>query len=801
MEGLHYRLSLDIRPDSLEYGGRVEIVAQGLPSSLVLDSIGHAIRSVSAAGAPLRHEWDPAARRLTVQGIPRGTGSVTIDYSGTIDDRGLRGFYSSPLGAGRLFSTYFEPAGARRLLPCLDRPAEKGIFTIDVTAPAGLTVISNMPTEATEELPEGRKRVRFTPTPPMSTYLLFVGIGPLEEIAGDRSDPRVIVAASRGRAGEGRLALREASRTVDYFSHYYGVPYPLPKLHLVAVPQFGTGAMENWGAIAFQEHLLLVGERSPISARMRFAEVLAHEIAHQWFGNLVTMRWWNDLWLNESFASFVAIKALESLYPEWNAWEDFLLTRYAGSMLWDALPHTHPVRVDVTDPDQIRQIFDEISYGKGASLLRMAEAYVGEDAFRRGVSRYLEKHRWANAEAGDLWRAVGETSAEPVERVFSEWVGRPGFPVVRARLDGGSLKLDQRRFTLLGPEPGRPWPIPLTVRVGASVHRRLFDEESTVLADVGQHAPVVNPGRSGFYRVQYEGPLQERLLEGFADLPPLDRWGIANDSLALFLSGATDLDQYLEVLRRIQTDRDPFVVFEAYGTFRFLFPLVHRIPRWEQVLRTVLIAQSERLGLEAALGEPDATRHLREGVTLARVHLDRPFAASLAAMYPRVDSLQPELRRPVLVATAVTAGPEQYAELRSRLEKAPSAEAARTVAGALGSLNREAWVRESLELLLAGKMMVGPWMDLVVSALVTNPDRSAAVWSFLVDRLDALARSAAGTALLGLLLQNAVPLLGLTRPAEMRAWVAGRTFPESEVGVAKGLDLLEVFTRTLDRTQ
>jgi len=186
---------------------------------------------------------------------------------------------------------------------------------------------------------------------------------------------------------------------------------------------------------------------------------------------------------------------------------------------------------------------------------------------------------------------------------------------------------------------------------------------------------------------------------------------------------------------------------------------------------------------------------------LARVHLDRPFAASLAAMYPRVDSLQPELRRPVLVATAVTAGPEQYAELRSRLEKAPSAEAARTVAGALGSLNREAWVRESLELLLAGKMMVGPWMDLVVSALVTNPDRSEAVWSFLVDRLDALARSAAGTALLGLLLQNAVPLLGLTRPAEMRAWVAGRTFPESEVGVAKGLDLLEVFTRTLDRTQ
>ena len=365
MEGLHYRLSLDVHADSLEYGGRVEIGARDFPSTLVLDTVGHSIRSVSAGGAALPHEGAEGARELTVRRIPPGTGSVTIDYRGRIDDHGLRGFYSSPLGAGRLFSTYFEPVSARRLLPCLDRPAEKGIFTVDVTAPAGLTVISNMPVEATEKLSDGRQRVRFASTPPMSTYLLFVGIGPLEEIAGDRTDPRVIVAASRGRAAEGRLALAEASRIVDYFSRYYGIPYPLPKLHLLAVPQFGTGAMENWGAIAFQEHHLLVGERSPISARMRFAEVLAHEIAHQWFGNLVTMRWWNDLWLNESFASFVAIKALESLYPGWSAWDDFLLERYTGAMLWDALPHTHPVRADVRDRSRSARSSTRSATGRG----------------------------------------------------------------------------------------------------------------------------------------------------------------------------------------------------------------------------------------------------------------------------------------------------------------------------------------------------------------------------------------------------------------------------------------------------
>ena len=254
------------------------------------------------------------------------------------------------------------------------------------------------------------------------------------------------------------------------------------------------------------------------------------------------------------------------------------------------------------------------------------------------------------------------------------------------------------------------------------------------------------------------------------------------------------------MLRRIATDTDPFVVFEAYATFRSLFPLIHRIPRWEAALRTVLVAHSERMGLEAAPSESDATRRLREGVTLARVLLDPPFAASLAAMYPRVDSLQPELVRPVLVAFATTAGPAQYAALRDRLEKAPSAESAGRVASALGALGREAWVRESLDLLLEGKIMIGAWVELVGSAIMANPDRSAAAWSFLVDRLDALAQPAAGTALLGILLQVAVPALGLTRPAEMRAWIAGRKFPESEVGVAKGLDLLEVFTRTLERS-
>ena len=801
MEGLHYRLALELRSDSLEYAGHLEIGARGLASPLVLDSVGHSIRSVTAEGVELPFDRDERAGRLTVREIPPGTASLAIEYRGTIDDHGLRGFYAAPLGTGRLFSTYFEPTAARRLLPCFDRPAEKGTFRLEVSAPGGLAVLSNMPAESLEQLPDGRQRVRFAPTPPMSTYLLFVAVGPLDELRSDRSDPAVIVAAPPGRAEDGRFALEEASRVLDYFGEYYGEPYPLPKLHLVAIPQFGTGAMENWGAIAFQEFYLLLGKLSPISAKLRVAEVLAHEIAHQWFGNLVTMRWWNDLWLNESFATFVAYKALERLHPDWSAWDEFLTVQYTGALFWDGLPHTHPVRVDVQDPDEIRQIFDEISYGKGASLLRMGEAYVGEESFRRGVAGYIREHRWSNAEAGDLWRAVADASHEPVDRVFSEWIGRPGFPVVRASLEGRTLHLDQRRFTLLAPEAERPWPIPLTLRVGGRVHRRLFDSERTAidLADAG--VPIVNPGRSGFYRVQYEGSLRQRVLDSYADLPPVDRWALVSDGIALFFSGATDLDRYLDLLRRVAADSDPLVVSEALAIYRSAFPLVHQIPRWEATLREVVVSQSERLGLDRTAGETDRTRLLRQGIVSARVRLDPPFAVSLAARYPRLDTLEPELIPSVLSAYATTAGPEQYAVLRTRLANAPTAEAAQQVAAALGTVDREEWVRECLELVLKGEVLVGPWIDLFASALITNPDRSNAVWTFLVERIDALAQAAAGTAMMGLLLQHAVPLLGLTRATEMRSWIAGRSFVESDQGVRKGLDLLEVYARVLARSR
>ena len=798
MKELRYRLALEVRSDSLEFLGRVEIAAAPLPETLTLDAVGLNVRTATSGGRALTFRPGPRPDTVEIVGIPAGARTVSLGYTGTIDDPGIRGFYVSPLRSARAYTTYFEPVSARRLLPCLDRPDEKAIFEVEVTAPDDLTVISNQPVASADALPGGTRRTRFVPTPPMATYLLYLGIGPFEEIAGPRTDPKVILAAAPGASRDGRFALEQATRAVDYFAKYYGEPYPLPKLHLLALPQIGTGAMENWGAIAFQEMYLLVDDRSPVSARMRTVEVVCHEVAHQWFGDLVTMRWWNDLWLNESFASFVAIKASAELFPDWSPWDDFLSGRTGGAMLWDALPHTHPIRVEVNNPLEIRQIFDEISYGKGGSVLRMAEGYVGERAFAAGVSRYLADHRWGNAESSDLWTAIAAASEPAVERVFTEWVDRPGFPIVTVSLDGGSLHVEQRRFSTLAPVDAAPWPIPLTVRVGERTERRMFDTATATLDGV-ESTPLVNPGRTGFYRVRYEGPLRDRMLASLTDLPVIDRWGFLNDQLAFLLAGEVSLDDYLAVVRPLRDETDPSIVSELTLVPRQMFFLLHRIPKWEREMRSVVAAQCGRLGLRSADGDSDRTRAVREELLMARVRIDPEFAATLAREYARLDSLEPNLIRPVLTAYAIGAGPTEVAELRRRLASATSAEAKANVAGGLGMLRDPPALRASLELVLSGELPVGPWISLFAAAAFANPDRSETVFRFLTERADALIQGTAGSGMQSVLFQGAVPALGLGQPEAMRAFAARQQFPESARAVVKGLDLLDVFLRVIER--
>lgn len=725
-----------------------------------------------------------------------GTTWVEVEFEGQVNDTGVRGFHLSPLGDGRLYTTYLEPAAARRVFPCFDRPDAKAVFEIEVTAPEGLTVVSNSPVADRQPQDGGRQRTRFEPTPPMSTYLLYLGIGPLEEIHGTVERPRVILAAAPGQAAHGRFAVAQAERALEFFARYYAEPYPLPKLHLVAVPQFGTGAMENWGAIAFQEYLLLYGDRAPLRSRIFSVEVICHEIAHQWFGDLVTMRWWNDLWLNESFATFVAAKASDALFPEWHQEEELVTARLAAALFWDAMPRTHPVRVEVHEPNQIRQIFDDISYGKGAAVLRMAESFVGEDAFRQGVSAYLGAHRYANADASDLWRAIGDVAGPGVERMFAEWVERPGEPVVTATVEGDRLHLSQDRFTLLEPATAAPWPIPLSVRDDRTVHRQTFDTRVTTVRGI-QGVPVVNPDRTGFYRVRYAGDLRDQVGRVYPRLTPLDRWGLQDDSLAFLLAGSIPLEEYLSTLRRMNDETDPLVLSALEDLTTVRYPLVCRVPQWKETVRALVVAQSERLGLARQSGEPARAQALREAIQGARVLLDPAFARRLAAMYPELDRVDPDLVRPVLRAHAATAGPAEYRELRSRLAAATTGEERGNVAGALGVVPRSEWVREGLDMLGTGELLLGPWARLMGSAALANPDCARAIVEFLNEPSQGLFARLAGTGSQGPMLQLVFPAVGASCPAEIRAFLASHEFPDAARAVANSLDLLTLYERLL----
>ena len=374
--------------------------------------------------------------------IAPGRATLSMNFAGVLNDR-LRGFYRSRYvdadGAERyLASTQFEATDARRAFPCWDEPSLKATFSVALTIPKGLAAVSNRPEEPVTAAGDdtrdaGTKTVRFTTTPPMSTYLLAFVVGDLRSVERRaRSGVLMRVWAIAGNEERGRFALDVSIRLLDYFNEYFGIPYPLPKLDHVAIPDFAAGAMENWGCITYREPTLLVDERSSSAGtRQLVAAIIAHEMAHMWFGDLVTMAWWNDLWLNESFASWMGDKAVDALYPEWEKWNQFLVDDTARALQLDGLRNSHPIEQEVDDPAEIGQLFDAISYSKGASVIRMLEAYLndgGDDAFRRGINGYLEKHRHGNATTADLWTALGEASGRPVGEIMDSWTKQTGHP-------------------------------------------------------------------------------------------------------------------------------------------------------------------------------------------------------------------------------------------------------------------------------------------------------------------------------------------------------------------------------------
>ena len=484
----------------------------------------------------------------------RGLCTVDLEFEGILNDR-LLGFYRSKYQQNGktkyLATTQFEAADARRAFPCWDEPEAKATFEISIITDNKFTAISNMPIKIKKKT--GNKTTyNFQKTPLVSTYLIYLGVGEFEYLTGKSGKIQIRVVTTKGNTSRGKFSLELGKKLLTSYEKYFGIKFPLPKLDLIAVPDFAAGAMENWGAITFRETILLYDPKTSSTRTKQFiAEVISHEIAHMWFGNLVTMKWWNDLWLNESFATFMATKFVDKFYPEWDLWNQFVEDAMNVAMGLDSLKTTHPIDVKVNSPAEIREIFDAISYDKGGCVLRMLENYVGEPNFQKGLKKYLSDFKYKNAKGQDLWDAIGKASGMPVTAMINTWLKQPGFPLVEINQDGNNLKIKQKRYLLESNKKFSKglWSIPLSLGLEKETSKTLFSKKSmSVKLPKNTIGFVANYGRKGFYRVKYdEGILLDlKMLVDQKRIPPIDRWAIQNDLFSLCVSGDEQVRNYLD---------------------------------------------------------------------------------------------------------------------------------------------------------------------------------------------------------------------------------------------------------------
>ena len=769
------RYDLRLEPDltTLTFRGQESVALEITEpvSEIVLNAIELAIDSASLEndrGETIRatatmDETAERCRFALASPAARGRWRLRLAFRGTLNDK-LRGFYRSvykdPSGVSRtMAATQFEATDARRAFPCWDEPSFKAVFAVTLVIDPALTAVSN--TAIVSETSEnGRKVVRFADSIVMSTYLVAFVVGELEAtdaVTVGRTPLRVWCVPGKRRLATFGQDIAAAS--LAFFEDYYGLPYPGDKLDLLAIPDFAAGAMENLGAITFRETALLVDETAASHAELeRVADVVAHENAHMWFGDLVTMTWWNGIWLNEAFATFMEMLAVDAWKPEWQRWTTFGVSRAAALSL-DGLHSTRPIEFPVTSPRDADAMFDVLTYEKGASVLRMLEQYLGSVVFREGVRDYLRTHRFANADTGDLWAALGRSSQQPIPAVMDGWIFRPGYPVITVSRDaGGHLVLSQQRFNYLraplppaSAEPEQAWQVPIQLRLyagsQASEERVLLtDREARLRVGAGAERVVANAGGHGFYRVRYAPDLLEALLRRVEALAPIERFNLVNDAWALAVAGLIPATAYLDLTARFRDERDRNVWSVLIGSFN----AVNRVwagDRWrlEALVRDRATATFEALGWTPRTGEDELTRQLRGDLIrgLGVLGNDPSVHARAVEVYRAhlADSgaVDPNVLPAVIAVLAHTGDAGRYEDFVRRFRSATTPQEEQRYLYALAGFRDAALARQTLERTVNGEIRTQD-APFVVRAMLMGVDTRELTWDFVKSHWDTMDR-------------------------------------------------------------
>ena len=767
-----YELRLAPDVDAGTFDGEVRIEAHaGRPVQRIvlhaLDLTVTAARVVTSGSEALDAETAPDpdhADRLVLelpQPVEAGDLRIDVSFRGSFSEQ-LCGLYRSTwvdaAGHSRALAlTQFEATDARRAFPCFDEPDRKASFAVTVDVPAGMEAVSNGPEVSRQDLGGGRTRVRFAETIPMSTYLVALVVGPLEcSEPVDVDGVPVRVVHVPGRAGLTSFALEVAAHALRYYAEWFGLPYPGEKLDLVAVPDFAFGAMENLGCVVFRETTLLVDPgRSSRLELERVADVVSHEIAHMWFGDLVTMKWWNGIWLNEAFATLMELFGVDHFRADWERWVSFGSERDAA-MATDALHATRPVEYPVGPPEEAQGMFDVLTYQKGGGVLRMLERYLGEDRFRAGIRRYLADHRLSNTDTADLWDAIEAATGEPVRRIMDSWILHGGFPLVSASRRGDEVTLHQEPFSYTAADGesaiGHRWSVPVLLRsldgAGTTASRVLLEQETVTVPAPGPGATVVNAGGSGFYRVRYDDDSRRRLLGALDQLDTLERYNLVSDTWAAVVAGRVGLDGFLEVAEALRGEDQPELWRPVTGALGFFDHVVGDVDRpvVAGYARALLADTAEALGWERRPGDPERIATLRAdllralGTVGADPEVRRTAMARHAAFLAGDDAaLDPDLAPAVAAVVARAGGPAEFdAFLARHRSPATPQEGVRYLMALAGfedpALGERAYAIATTE----ARTQDGPFLlQLLLSSRVHGPAtwaRLAADWESLVGR-------------------------------------------------------------------
>ena len=692
-----------------------------------------------------------------------GDHTLALRFEGKINEAGQGLFYmhyqEQASGATKLMlGTQFEATDARRFFPCWDEPAFRARFQLTTVVPENWLAVSNMPVESEKKIADG-KEVRFAATPSMPSYLNVFVAGELDLIESRSGPTQIRVITTKGKAELGRYALEATAQILQYYNDYFGLPYPLPKLDQIALPGGFGGAMENWGGITYYESALLFDPKnSSAETKQNIYEVLAHEMAHQWFGDLVTMAWWDNLWLNEGFASWMGTKCTAHFNPQWEVWlrreSPRDPTRRVGiakeaAMEGDARSTTHPIQQLIATEAEANSAFDDITYKKGQSFLRMLESFLGEDVFRDGIRRYIAAHEYSNSTTADLWSALSEASKKPVGEIAAGWTQQPGFPIIKVKREAdGKVRLTQERFTVnFKNAPPLEWKIPLTYTViGQAPATLLMTNKTDILKNIpADRALKLNVNGAGNYRVEYDEPSWNLLVQALPKIGLEDRVNLLSDSWALVGSDRAPVSRYFGLVEKLPSSTELAERGQIINVVDFVNGLLVGNPereKFQRYARSLLRPTFDSLGWESKEGDPPTAGSLRASLINALGDLDDPEIIAgcregFAKYLTNPASLAPDLRPPVFAVVGRYADEKTWTKLHELGLKTTSIEEKQNYYDALACATDPGLVKKTLAIALTDELPTSRAI-FIVSRVARESGHPDIAWEFARANMKAL---------------------------------------------------------------